>query len=80
LTSLTIPEGVTTLEKYAISSSSLERIFIPESITKVDENGLSGCYALKDIYFAGNENQWLALKASGMQVPKSAKVHCNSIW
>lgn len=77
---ITLPEGVTTLEKYAISGSSLESIFIPESVTNIDENGISICFALKDIYYAGNEDQWLALKASGMIVPQKAKVHCNSTW
>lgn len=44
-----IPEGVTTIGKYAFSGSKIEHIKIPGSVRKIRERAFSGCEQLKDL-------------------------------
>lgn len=50
-TSVTIPEGVTSISSSAFSGcTSLTSITIPASVTSIGDNVFSGCYILKDSF------------------------------
>ena len=59
LTSLEIPEGVTTLGNCSINGcSQLVTIYLPGSLLKIGERAFEWSDALKDVYYAGNEEKW----------------------
>lgn len=50
ITHITIPEGVTTIEKWAFSGcSSLKSIKIPNSVTTIGDGAFRGCSSLQSI-------------------------------
>ena len=50
LTSVEIPDGVTSIDSYAFyCSSNLERVEIPNSVTRIEEYAFENCSALADI-------------------------------
>lgn len=54
LTSLTLPEGLTTIDVNAIrdcTNNSFTSIVIPDSVTSVGQNNLYGCSKLKSVVF-----------------------------
>ncbi len=51
---IVIPEGVTTIEGWAISSCGLETISIPESMKEIGWSAIDGCDNLRTVYYAGN--------------------------
>ncbi len=76
LTTLIIPEGVTTIEQYAFSFSSLKSIAIPASVTHIGQFAFQQCHSLSDLYitdiqawlninFAENESYPLASASKG---------------
>lgn len=50
----TVPDGVTTVARYAFYSSSLSELFIPETVTVIEGYALEGCGALT-VYCAASE-------------------------
>ena len=55
LTGIAIPEGVTSIETYAVSGcSSLTSIKLPENLTTIGTDTFAQCYALTDIIIPGN--------------------------
>lgn len=57
--SITIPDGVTSIGKYAFECCDrLRNITIPNSVTSIGEGAFSGCIELKDVYFYGTEEEW----------------------
>lgn len=57
VSSITITEGVTSIIREAIYCPNLTWIGIPTSITYIMSNSIM-CDNLKDIYYAGSEEQW----------------------
>lgn len=52
VTSVVIPEGVETVEKYAFwGCSKLERVVLPDSCKTIDANAFENCEALVDVNF-----------------------------
>lgn len=58
LTSVTIPNSVTSIGANAFEYCSLTSITIPVSITSIDWWAFAECDALEKIYYTGNETQW----------------------
>ena len=52
LTSVTIPETVTTIGEYAFHNSALTSITIPSSVKTIERRAFENCYALKTINFS----------------------------
>ncbi|MBQ4111586.1 MAG: leucine-rich repeat domain-containing protein, partial [Clostridia bacterium] len=62
LTSVIIPDSVTTICNYAfLNCTSLTSITIPDSVTTIDYNAFSDCTSLTSITFEGTIDQWNAI-------------------
>ncbi len=60
---LTIPEGVTTIGKFAFSGK-ITSITIAKSITSIDASAFKGCMGLASIYYEGDTIGWENLKVT----------------
>lgn len=59
LTSVTIPDGVTTIAPRAFANCTrLESVTIPDSIIHIAFGAFEYCTRLKDVYYAGSEDKW----------------------
>ena len=59
LSVVNIPDSVKNINNQAfLHCSSLTSIDIPISVELIDEYAFNGCENLKDIYYAGNKEQW----------------------
>ncbi|MCD8041193.1 MAG: leucine-rich repeat protein, partial [Clostridia bacterium] len=59
LTSITIPESVTSIGDCAFENcTSLESIIIPDSVTSIGDCAFYGCISLKSVYYNGTEEDW----------------------
>lgn len=55
LTSITIPEGITTIERSAFSScSALKSVVLPNSLVTLGEDAFSSCAGLQSVELSGN--------------------------
>ena len=62
LTSIVIPDGVTSIGDYAFQNcTGLTSIVIPDSVTSIGERAFSYCKNLRSISFAGTVYQWNAI-------------------
>lgn len=82
LKSINVSEGVTTIERYAFSGTSLENIILPRSILYV-KTGAIGVGSIKDIYYCGNEKEWEKIDFAygyddmNMETLERATIHYN---
>lgn len=59
LTSITIPDGVTSIETYAFDScEDLESVTIPSSVKNIGKEAFSYCIQLVTISYDGTKSQW----------------------
>lgn len=69
-----LPNGLTTIENGAFAGCiSLRWIGVPTSLTSIDEDAFAACDELKDVYYAGTQEQYRRISLSkntlqGMQV------------
>ena len=65
LTSITIPDSVTTIGDYAFSDCSrLTSITIPDSVTSIGSEAFANCLMPTKITFKGTKEQWDAIVKS----------------
>ena len=58
---------------------SLESITIPHSVTEIENYALKNCFALKDIYYDGSENEWNNFEIHyGNESINNANIHYNT--
>ena len=80
LTSVTIPDSVTSISDATFRScSSLTSVTIPDSVTSIGISAFYGCSSLTDVYYAGTEAQWNAIRIRSYNEPLTrATIHYNS--
>ena len=79
LTSVTIPEGVTSIGQYTFSGcSSLTSVTFPASVTSIGNNAFNDCTALKDIYYGGSRGA-LKRMCFGTGVPSDCVFHGETV-
>ena len=62
LESVTIPGSVTSIEKTAFNGCNrLTSVTIPSSVTSIGGAAFIGCIGLKNVYYEGTLEQWLAI-------------------
>ena len=62
LTSVAIPNNVTSIESYAFSDcSSLKKLTIPNSVTNIGSSAFHGCSGLTSVIFEGTMEEWKAI-------------------
>ena len=76
ITEIVIPEGTVSLGQYAIRGcNSLKTIYLPSTFGSTNF-GITGNYALTDIYYNGTEDQWNQLEFGPMAfLPGGITVH-----
>lgn len=75
LTSIEIPEGVTTIGAYAfLNATALNRIVVPSTLTTTGVNSFEGAsIATKNVYFNGTLAQWMNINFNN----ESDSIHSN---
>lgn len=80
-----IPDGTQELGIYAFKGiSELTAIYIPQSIEQISESSFVDCSNIKDIYYAGTEEEWEAIQYEiSSALPrdgllKKASIHFNA--
>ena len=66
LTSVTIPDSVTSIASCAFEAcSNLTSITIPDSVTSIGWSAFSGCTGLTEIYYTGDVDSWCGISGLG---------------
>ena len=58
LESVVIPSSVTSIGEYAFTFCAFESVNLPLSVTRIDEAAFYNCMNLKNVYYAGTEDDW----------------------
>lgn len=75
---LAIPSGVKELEPAAIGHDDvLTSVYLPSSLTSIDEGNFYDCPALTDLYYEGSEDDWNRIN-NQVGVPDGCQIHFNS--
>ena len=80
-TTYTIPEGVTSIDKYAFQYCiSLTSITIPEGVTSIGNGAFYDCHSLTDVYYSGSEYDWAKISIGGINsYLTNATIHYNNL-
>ncbi len=75
LTSVSIPNGVTTLHAF-YGCTNLETVTIPNSVETIWQNAFGVCKKLSDVYYLGTEDEWNEMTIqSGNECLTEATIH-----
>ena len=70
LTSITIPNSVTSIGRYAFyQCSNLTSITIPNSVTSIGQYAFYNCSNLTSVYYKGNSSQWSSISIDSNNTP-----------
>ncbi len=72
LTSITIPNTVTSIGSYAFQACGMNAITIPSSVKRISDNAFSGCFTLEEVIFE-DTNNWSYNQGIPLDVTDSAK-------
>ncbi|MBQ7910297.1 MAG: leucine-rich repeat domain-containing protein, partial [Clostridia bacterium] len=77
LTSITVPDSVTSIDNYAFyGCTGLTSITIPESVTSIGNYAFYNCSALTDVYYGGSEEEWNNVTIATNNTPiQNATIH-----
>ena len=80
LTGVAVPEGVTFLPNVLFDQCrKLTTVALPSSLTTVGHSAFIDCYQIKDVYYAGTEEQWSKIDFSENNTYLTeATIHFNS--
>lgn len=79
LTSIIISDSVTSIGAYAFySCENLTSITIPNSVTFIGYEAFKYCESLTDVYYAGSESDWKAIRIDPYSYILKAQIHYNS--
>ena len=74
-----IPDGIKFIGDNAFAKCNiLTSITIPKSVMHIDNAAFWGCYKLKDIFYAGSEEDWSEIKIGWGNMINSTTIHYNS--
>ena len=80
LVRIVLPESLTSLGSGVFSyCSNLQCIMIPESLTSIGDGAFTMCESLKDVYYAGTEDQRNALTNNGWNTSGNSPLF-NATW
>ena len=75
--------AVTGIETYALFSTKISSVSIPDSVTSIGQYAFYGCSSLKDVYYGGSESQWKQIEIDNTWNNNDpllgATIHYNSI-
>lgn len=77
-----LPEGVEIIDDYAFRNcQNMTDLVLPKSLTYVGQGAFDGCGKLKNIWYAGTDEQWKEIGGPGRNITlnKNAKVYYNSV-
>ncbi len=79
ITDLEIPKNVTGIESGAFfGCQDLERIKLPKGLKNIEEQAFFSCEKLKDIFYAGSEEEWRAISiGASNESLTDARMHYN---
>lgn len=86
LTSITLPDGLETIEWWALAGLNVTELTIPGSVNSVQDSAFRNCYKLTDIYFQGKKPDaldgnlfWLYDEDSDSDyINENLKIHYNA--
>ena len=80
LTSITIPDSVTSISDFAFARTGLTSITISDNVTSIKIGAFSDCVGLTDIYYTGSESEWAAMEiADHNEALVNATIHYNYV-
>ena len=58
LTSIVMPDSVTSISEYAFAGTSLTSIVIPDSVQSIGDSAFAYCDSLSKVYYIGSPSDW----------------------
>ena len=76
---ITVPEGITEIRYCAFVKSSLRKLYLPRSLTFIDDQAFKDCQMLKEIHYAGTKAEFMEIRGIRWDAPYhgfDVIIHC----